>query len=77
MLMQDWYVHSRTSEKVIENCFTQAFLDSIADKDLLFFPVWNKIHFFLLVGRVSEQRWEYYNSMARDGDYAFAEDYVS
>ena len=76
-MSQDWYVHREMSDKLIETCYTQAFLDNIADKDKLFFPVWNNNHFFLLVGDVSGRRWEYYNSMAREGDYHFAEDYVS
>lgn len=70
-------MHAESSEKHVQNSFGLALLDNLTDKDFLFFPVWNNHHFFLLVGRVSERRWEYYNSLNRDGDYLFAECYVS
>lgn len=75
--IQDWYVHAETSEKHIQNSFVLAMLENMTEKEFLFFPVWNNHHFFLIVGRVGVRKWEYYNSLNREGDYTFAVRYVS
>ncbi|RWR76248.1 serine/threonine-protein phosphatase 7 long form [Cinnamomum micranthum f. kanehirae] len=74
--LSDLYVHADSSEKHVQNSFGLALLDNLTEKEFIFFPVWNKNHFFLLVGRVSVRRWEYYNSLDRNGDYLLVERYI-